>query len=82
MSVKELLGEYYNNIYKNNLLRHYTNLDLILFSAFTKPVVGVFDLASNVTEGLKNTTSIDELNFSRVRYPRHIGKNKILKVNQ
>ncbi|OUM68227.1 hypothetical protein PIROE2DRAFT_39346 [Piromyces sp. E2] len=51
-----------------------------IVGAFTKPVAGVFDLASHVTEGLKNTTSIDELEFSRIRYPRHIANNKILKV--
>lgn len=51
-----------------------------IVGAVTKPVVGVFDLASNVTEGLKNTTSIDELECSRIRYPRHVGNNKILKV--
>lgn len=46
----------------------------------TKPVVGVFDLASNVSEGIKNTTTIFEVNeLDRVRLPRFIGADGILK---
>ncbi|KAJ3227354.1 hypothetical protein HK099_002420 [Clydaea vesicula] len=47
--------------------------------AITKPVIGVFDLASTVTEGIKNTTTVFELDLDRQRLPRYIGKDGILK---
>lgn len=43
-------------------------------------MVGVFDLASNVTEGIRNTTANDTL-IDRVRAPRHIGADGILTVS-
>lgn len=50
--------------------------------AVTKPVVGVFDFASNVTEGIRNTTTVfDQDELDRVRLPRFIGSDGILKVN-
>ncbi|CAJ0763443.1 11765_t:CDS:2, partial [Entrophospora sp. SA101] len=46
----------------------------------TKPVVGVFDLASNVTEGIRNTTTVfDENDLSPVRLPRFVGRDGILR---
>ncbi|RUS21382.1 hypothetical protein BC937DRAFT_92871, partial [Endogone sp. FLAS-F59071] len=59
-----------------------------LFSGFgkgvvglvTKPVVGVFDLASNVTEGIRNTTMVFDANdIDRVRSPRYVGRDGILR---
>jgi vacuolar protein sorting-associated protein 13A/C len=47
-----------------------------------KPVVGVFDLASNVTEGIRNTTTVFDSDLDRVRLPRHIGKDGILRVSE
>ncbi|GAB1518861.1 Vacuolar protein sorting-associated protein 13 [Rhizoctonia solani] len=48
-------------------------------SAVTKPVIGVFDLAANVTEGIRNTTTVFDNNQSeRVRKPRHIPPDGIL----
>ncbi|CAJ0631083.1 15450_t:CDS:2, partial [Entrophospora sp. SA101] len=45
----------------------------------TKPVVGVFDLASNVTEGIRNTTTVfDENDLSPVRLPRFVGRDEAL----
>ncbi|PCH33647.1 vacuolar protein sorting-associated protein vps13 [Wolfiporia cocos MD-104 SS10] len=42
-----------------------------LIGAVTKPVVGVFDLASNVSEGIRNTTTVfDNPARDRVRLPR------------
>ena len=50
-----------------------------IVGAVTKPVVGVFDLASSVTEGLKHSTmSPEALSRRRVRLPRHIGKDKVI----
>jgi hypothetical protein len=43
-------------------------------------MVGVFDLASNVTEGIRNTTANDTL-IDRVRAPRHVGADGILTVS-
>lgn len=50
--------------------------------AVTKPVVGVFDFASNVSEGIRNTTTVFEQNeLDRVRLPKYIGPDGILKVS-
>ncbi|OLL22292.1 Vacuolar protein sorting-associated protein 13 [Neolecta irregularis DAH-3] len=46
----------------------------------TKPVVGVFDLASNLTEGIRNTTTVfDRDGIDRIRLPRYIGKDAIVR---
>jgi vacuolar protein sorting-associated protein 13A/C len=45
----------------------------------TKPAVGVFDLANNVTEGIRNTAIPDTNMIDRIRYPRYIGSDGILK---
>ncbi|KAG6851060.1 hypothetical protein H0H93_002952 [Arthromyces matolae] len=43
------------------------------FRVVTKPVIGVFDLASNVSEGIRNTTTVfDSPGRDRVRLVRHI----------
>lgn len=43
-------------------------------------MVGVFDLASNVTEGIRNTTTVNDAIIDRVRAPRHVGADGILRV--
>lgn len=49
----------------------------------TKPVVGVFDLANNVTEGIRNTTQVFEPQaLERVRLPRFIAEDGILRPYQ
>ncbi|WFD35586.1 Vacuolar protein sorting-associated protein 13 [Malassezia cuniculi] len=51
-----------------------------LVGAFTKPAVGFFDMASNVTEGLRNTTLAFEQNqIDRVRLPRFIASDGIIR---
>lgn len=51
-----------------------------LVGAITKPVVGVFDLASNVTEGMRNTTMVfDQNDIDRVRLPRYIASDGIVR---
>jgi len=46
----------------------------------TKPAIGVFDLASNVTEGIRNTTTVfDQDGLDRVRLTRHIGKDGVVR---
>ncbi|KAI3320562.1 vacuolar protein sorting-associated protein 13, partial [Xylariaceae sp. AK1471] len=46
----------------------------------TKPAVGVFDLASNVSEGIRNTTTVfDGSELDRVRYPRFIPADGIVR---
>jgi vacuolar protein sorting-associated protein 13A/C len=51
-------------------------------SLVTKPVVGVFDLASNVTEGIRNTTTVfDQSSIDRVRLPRFTASDGILRVS-
>ncbi|KAH8555467.1 hypothetical protein BGW37DRAFT_419803 [Umbelopsis sp. PMI_123] len=55
----------------------FTGVGKGLVGVVTKPMVGVFDLASNVTEGIRNTTANDTL-IDRVRAPRHIGTDGIL----
>ncbi|KAK7058962.1 Vacuolar protein sorting-associated protein 13 [Paramarasmius palmivorus] len=51
-----------------------------LVGAVTKPVVGVFDLASNVSEGIRNTTTVfDSPERDRVRMPRLIPHDNVLR---
>ncbi|KAJ7038206.1 vacuolar protein sorting-associated protein 13 [Mycena alexandri] len=51
-----------------------------LVGAVTKPVVGVFDLASNVSEGIRNTTTVfDGPERDRVRLPRHVSADGVLR---
>lgn len=51
-----------------------------LVGAITKPAVGVFDLASNVTEGMRNTTMVfDQNDIDRVRLPRYIAADGIVR---
>ncbi|KAI3625696.1 hypothetical protein CBS9595_001057 [Malassezia furfur] len=51
-----------------------------LVGALTKPAAGFFDLASNVTEGLRNTTTVFEQNdIDRVRLPRYIAMDDIVR---
>ncbi|EIW86715.1 vacuolar protein sorting-associated protein 13 [Coniophora puteana RWD-64-598 SS2] len=50
-----------------------------LVGAVTKPAVGVFDLASNVSEGIRNTTTVfDKPERDRVRPPRHVPSDGVL----
>jgi len=52
-----------------------------LMGAITKPAVGVFDLASNVTEGIRNTTTVfDNTQRNRVRIPRYTPSDGILRI--
>ncbi|ORX96417.1 hypothetical protein K493DRAFT_329607 [Basidiobolus meristosporus CBS 931.73] len=51
-----------------------------LVGVVTKPVVGVFDMANNVTEGIRNTTILFDQNQSeRIRLPRYVGRDGILR---
>uniref|UniRef100_A0A0W0G3E4 Putative vacuolar protein sorting-associated protein vps13 n=1 Tax=Moniliophthora roreri TaxID=221103 RepID=A0A0W0G3E4_MONRR len=51
-----------------------------LVGAVTKPVVGVFDLASNVSEGIRNTTTVfDSPERDRVRLPRLVPHDNVLR---
>ncbi|PWW77256.1 DUF1162-domain-containing protein [Tuber magnatum] len=46
----------------------------------TKPAIGVFDLASNVTEGIRNTTTVfDAEGLDRVRLTRYIGQDGVVR---
>lgn len=50
--------------------------------AVTKPLVGVFDLASNVTAGVRETTTVFDANdIGRERLPRYIAMDHILRVS-
>ncbi|KAJ1653989.1 Vacuolar protein sorting-associated protein 13 [Dispira simplex] len=52
-----------------------------LVGVVTKPMVGVFDLASHVTEGIKNTTTVfNSVDLDRVRLPRFVAREGILHV--
>ncbi|KAG0246128.1 hypothetical protein B0O80DRAFT_498393 [Mortierella sp. GBAus27b] len=44
----------------------------------TKPLVGVFDFTTNVTSGIRNTTTVFDKEMNRKRIPRHVPKNGIL----
>lgn len=46
----------------------------------TKPAVGVLDMASNVSEGIRNTTTVfDGTELDRTRYPRFIPQDGIVR---
>jgi vacuolar protein sorting-associated protein 13A/C len=46
----------------------------------TKPVVGMFDFASNVSEGVRNTTTLfDRDPLDRFRRPRFIAKDGVVR---
>ncbi|EKJ76417.1 hypothetical protein FPSE_03416 [Fusarium pseudograminearum CS3096] len=46
----------------------------------TKPAVGVLDMASNVSEGIRNTTTVfDQDGLDRTRYPRYIPQDGIVR---
>lgn len=46
----------------------------------TKPAIGVFDLASNLAEGVRNTTTVfDQEGLDRVRLTRFIGQDGIVR---
>jgi len=50
-----------------------------LVGAITKPAVGFFDLASNLSEGVRNTTTVfDRPARERIRYPRHVPPDGVL----
>ncbi|KAH7883589.1 vacuolar protein sorting-associated protein 13 [Phlebopus sp. FC_14] len=50
-----------------------------LVGAVTKPAVGVFDLASNLSEGIRNTTTVfDKPERDRARPPRHVPPDGVL----
>ncbi|KAF9963922.1 hypothetical protein BGZ73_002110, partial [Actinomortierella ambigua] len=49
-----------------------------LVGAVTKPLVGVFDFTTNVTSGIRNTTTVFDRDLKRKRIPRHVPKNGIL----
>lgn len=50
-------------------------------SVVTKPAVGFFDLANNITEGIRNTTTVfDQSSIDRVRLPRFTASDGILRV--
>ncbi|KAK3724815.1 Vacuolar protein sorting-associated protein 13 [Vermiconidia calcicola] len=51
-----------------------------LLGLATKPAVGAFDLASNMAEGVKNTTTVfDQEGLDRVRLARFIGMDGIVR---
>ncbi|EMC98060.1 hypothetical protein BAUCODRAFT_32061 [Baudoinia panamericana UAMH 10762] len=51
-----------------------------LLGLATKPAIGAFDLASNMAEGVKNTTTVfDQEGLDRVRLPRFIGIDGVVR---
>lgn len=55
---------------------------MYFYSVFTKPVVGFFDMASNVTAGIRETTTVFEAGqLARERVPRYTGKDGIVTVS-
>ncbi|KAJ3332602.1 hypothetical protein HDU76_013706 [Blyttiomyces sp. JEL0837] len=49
-----------------------------LVGVVSKPLIGVFDLATNVTEGIKNTTTVFDKEIEKIRLPRFVSKDGIL----
>ncbi|ORY90221.1 hypothetical protein BCR35DRAFT_261800 [Leucosporidium creatinivorum] len=54
-----------------------------LVGVVTKPAVGLFDFANNITEGIRNTTTVfDQSSIDRVRLPRFTASDGILRPYQ
>lgn len=52
-----------------------------LVGVVTKPLVGMFDLANNITTGVRETTMVfDPNDIARERLPRFVGMDGILRV--
>ncbi|OLY84616.1 Vacuolar protein sorting-associated protein 13, partial [Smittium mucronatum] len=50
-----------------------------MIGVVAKPLVGLLDMMSNVTEGIRNTTTVfDSSEIDRIRLPRFINKQKII----
>ncbi|KAJ3072035.1 hypothetical protein HDU98_004400 [Podochytrium sp. JEL0797] len=49
-----------------------------LVGVVSKPAIGVFDLATNVAEGIRNTTTVFDKELEKIRLPRFISKDGIL----
>ncbi|KAI8844441.1 hypothetical protein BJ741DRAFT_543605 [Chytriomyces cf. hyalinus JEL632] len=49
-----------------------------LVGVVSKPVIGVFDLATNVSEGIRNTTTVFDKELEKIRLPRFVSKDGIL----
>ncbi|KAJ3192438.1 hypothetical protein HK101_006567 [Irineochytrium annulatum] len=49
-----------------------------LVGVVSKPLIGVFDLATNVSEGIRNTTTVFDKELEKIRLPRFISRDGIL----
>lgn len=57
-----------------------TGIGKALVGVVTKPAVGLFDAASNITAGVRNTTAVFEKNeIDRVRLPRFVASDGIVR---
>ena len=45
-----------------------------------KPAVGAIDFVSKTTEGIRNTTTMNDKQLERSRLPRTIGADRVVKV--
>ena len=56
-------------------------INTYISSVGVKPVVGVIDLATQTTKGIKNTATLwDSKKVQRKRPPRYFGEDKVLEV--
>ena len=51
-----------------------------VIGAFVKPGVGLFDMATRTTQGIKNTATLHDHVVGRVRIPRGFGPDRLLRV--
>ena len=63
------------------LFYYYPYMKLILFFSFnvysvvSKPLIGVFDLATNLSEGIRNTTTVFDKELEKIRLPRFVSRD-------
>ncbi|KAI8911617.1 hypothetical protein EDD86DRAFT_202866 [Gorgonomyces haynaldii] len=50
-----------------------------LVGVVTKPMIGLVDMATNMSDGIKNTTTVFDNTIQRQRLPRYVGGDGILK---
>ncbi|KAJ3031870.1 UNVERIFIED_CONTAM: hypothetical protein HDU68_011629 [Siphonaria sp. JEL0065] len=63
---------------KDGAVGFFKGLGKGLVGVVSKPAIGVFDLATNVAEGIRNTTTVFDKELEKIRLPRFVSKDGIL----
>lgn len=73
----------YNGANEEGTVGFFKGLGKGLIGLPTKTAIGVFDLANNVSEGIRNSTTVfDNDGLDKVRLPRYISQDAVIKPYQ